>query len=63
MFDTVLGSSKIEYHGNIYVHGDYVEWTIVQDNDLYFIDAKTYDEDYYLTIDSCVIHAATLQYH
>ena len=34
-FDTVLDPSKLESHGPFDMHGDYVDRTIIQDNELY----------------------------
>ena len=45
------------------MHGEYVDHTIVQYTDIYYSDANTYDEDYELTIDSCVRHSVTIQAH
>ena len=28
------------------MHGEYVDQTIVQDTEIYYFDANTYDEDY-----------------
>ena len=62
-FNTVFYSSKLEYHGTFYMHGDYVDQTIVQDTELIYFNANIYDEDYDFIIDSCVSHAANLQSH
>ena len=58
-----MASSKIEYRGTFDMHGNYFEQTIVQNAEIYYFDANTYYEDYDFIIDSCVIHAAILQYH
>ena len=62
-FDTVSYSSKLESHGNFDMYRDYFDQTIFQDNELYYFEANTYDEDYDFIIDSCIIHAARLSYH
>ena len=45
------------------MHRGYVDKNTVQDTELYYFDANTYDKDYDFIINSCVSHDATLQYH
>ena len=45
------------------MHGDYVNRTIVKSTDIYYFVANNYDKYYDLSIDSCVSHETTPQYH
>ena len=43
------------------MHGDYIDRNILQDTEIYYFGANTHDKEYDFKLDSCVIHAATLQ--
>ena len=45
------------------MNGEHVDLNIVQYTQIYYFDDNNYDEYYDFTIDSCVYHEATLQYH
>ena len=55
--------SNIESRGPFDIHGDYVDWNIVQDTESYYFNANKYDENYYFTNDSCIFHGYHIQAH
>ena len=42
-FDKISYEPKLEPHGSFDMHGDYIDRTIVQDTQIYYFDANTYD--------------------
>ena len=60
-FDALSHPLKLESHGYFDMHGDYVDWTIVQDNELLLFDANKYDDYDEFTTGIYVCHAATLK--
>ena len=62
-FYNLSGSSKIESRGTFDMYGDYIDWIIVQDTELYYFDADDFGEYYNSTIDCCVRCTDTFQAH
>ena len=63
IFYTISKPTKIEPIKGFDIHGDCVDRNIVQDTNIHYFGANTYDKGFDFTIYHCVDHSATLQYH